>query len=280
MKRWLTDLDRVLRGEVSCFVMPEEGRLKLPLGGLLGGILLLTVLYGACMGFFAGFREGGAVYMQWLACAVKVPSLFFLSLVVTFPSLYVFNALVRSRLNVVGVFQLLIVSLSVNTAVLASLGPIVAFFSVSTTSYPFILLLNVLVFAVSGILGYAFLLQTLNRWDAVDSVHARPDLLRDKCTSPASESQMQGSNEFAAPVEAEVVQETKLSALGARKRGLEQRVKNLFLCWMMVSGLVTAQMAWVLRPFLGKPMEQFRWFYPRESNFLQGFLNALSDLLS
>ncbi len=276
MKRWLTDLDRVLRGEASCFVMPEEGRLKLPLGGLLIGVLLLTILYGVCMGVFAGFREGGAVYMQWLACVVKVPALFFLSLVVTFPSLYVFNALVRSRLNVVGVFQLLIVSLSVNTAVLASLGPIVAFFSVSTTSYPFILLLNVLVFVVSGILGYAFLLQTLNRWDAVDNVHARPDLSREK----SSESQIQEAKEFTALIEAEVVQETRLSALGARKRVLEQRVKNLFLCWMMVSGLVTAQMAWVLRPFLGKPMEQFRWFYPRESNFLQGFLKAMSDLFS
>ena len=38
------------------------------------------------------------------------------------------------------------------------MGPIVAFFSFSTTSYPFMLLLNVLVFTVSGLLGMAFLL--------------------------------------------------------------------------------------------------------------------------
>lgn len=280
MKCWLTDLDRVLRGEANCFGAPEEGKLTLPLGGLLGGSLLLTVLYGACMGFFAGFREGGPVYMQWLACMVKVPALFLLSLAVTFPSLYVFNALVRSRLNVAGVFQLLIISLSVNTAVLASLGPIVAFFSVSTTSYPFILLLNVLVFAVSGILGYAFLLQTLNRLNVADCVNARPDLPMEKCSSPASESLLQEAKESAAPLEAELVMEKGALPLGVRKRVLERRVKNIFICWMMVSGLVTAQMAWVLRPFLGKPFEDFRWFYPRESNFLHGFLNALSDLLS
>ena len=38
--------------------------------------------------------------MQWLATTLKVPALLFLTLAVTFPSLYVFNALVGSRLNV------------------------------------------------------------------------------------------------------------------------------------------------------------------------------------
>ena len=37
---------------------------------------------------------------QLFASAVKVPALFFLTLAVTFPSLYVFNALVGSRLAV------------------------------------------------------------------------------------------------------------------------------------------------------------------------------------
>ena len=80
----------------------------------------------------------------------------------TFPSLYVFNALVGSRLTLRVVLQLLIAALAVNLAVLASMGPIVAFFSFSTTSWPFMVLLNVLVFAVSGVLGMAFLLQTLH----------------------------------------------------------------------------------------------------------------------
>ena len=55
------------------------------------------------------------------------------------------------------------VNQAVNLAVLSSLGPIVAFFSVSTESYGFMIILNVLTFALSGVLGFAFLLQTLNR---------------------------------------------------------------------------------------------------------------------
>ena len=89
--------------------------------------------------------------------------LFFLTLIVTFPSLYVFNALVGSRLSFRTVLRLLIAALGVMLAVLASFGTIVVFFSLCTTSYPFMVLLNVAMFAVAGILGMGFLLQTLHR---------------------------------------------------------------------------------------------------------------------
>ena len=88
--------------------------------------------------------------MQVLASMVKVPLLFYLTLLVTFPSLYVFNALVGSRLRLGTVVRLLVASLGVMVAVLASLGPIVAFFSVSTASYPFMLLFNVAVLHGGG----------------------------------------------------------------------------------------------------------------------------------
>ena len=169
MKRWLHNLDRVLRGETTRLGTMGEDSLKIPLGGLLLVILLLAMLYGVCMGFFAGFREGGPLWMQWFAGIVKVPLLFFLTVAVTFPSLYVFNALVGSRLTFAAIFQLLVASLAVNVAVLASLGPIVAFFSVSTTSYPFIFLLNVFVFVVANMLGFAFMLQTLYRMGAASA---------------------------------------------------------------------------------------------------------------
>ena len=80
--------------------------------------------------------------MQLVATAVKVPALFYLTLFVTFPSLYVFNALVGSRLTLLSVLRLLVASLAVNLAVLASLGPIVLFFSLTTKSYPFIQLVE------------------------------------------------------------------------------------------------------------------------------------------
>ena len=116
---------------------------------------------------------------------LKVPALFFLTLIVTLPSLYVFNALVGSRLTLSTVIRLLVAALGVMLAVLASLGPIVAFFSVSTTSYPFMVLLNVVVFAASGFLGLAFLLQTLHRLSLAATARPRR---RSDSAPPASEA--------------------------------------------------------------------------------------------
>lgn len=106
--------------------------------------------------------------MQVMASMIKVPLLFYLTLLVTMPSLYVFNALVGSQLTLSTVIRLLVASMAVMVTVLASLGTIVAFFSFSTTSYPFMLLFNVAIFAVSGSLGLTFLLQTLQRLSVAD----------------------------------------------------------------------------------------------------------------
>src|SRR5213078_3989122 len=86
---------------------------------------------------------------------------------------YVFNALVGSRLSILSVVRLLVISLVVMLTVLASLGPIVAFFSASTTSYPFMLLLNVAFYAVAGFLGLRCVLVTLDRLSAaIGQAHA------------------------------------------------------------------------------------------------------------
>ena len=167
MLEWLKQLDGILRGEATRPADLTERGVPLSLGGLALVCLILAMIYGACMGSFALFRVvddptlvgGYNRGMQLLASTIKMPALFVLTLIVTFPSLYVFNALVGSRLNIVALLKLLIAGLGVNMAVLASLGPIVAFFSVSTTGYSFMVLLNVAVLGVSGVLGLYFLLQ-------------------------------------------------------------------------------------------------------------------------
>ena len=60
--------------------------------------------------------------MQVLASMLKVPLLFYLTLLVTFPSLYVFNALVGSRLSSGTVVRLLVASLGVMVTVLSVAG--------------------------------------------------------------------------------------------------------------------------------------------------------------
>jgi hypothetical protein len=169
----LRELDGILRGEATRLARLREGAIPISAGRISLVILGLGVIYGACMGTFAVTSGGSGSWMQILASAVKVPTLFFLTLIVTFPSLYVFNALIGSQLSILSMLRLLIGAMGVMLAVLASFGTIVLFFSFSTTSYPFILLLNVAVFTISGVLGLRFLLQTLHRLVLARTVRPR-----------------------------------------------------------------------------------------------------------
>src|SRR5687767_11213029 len=164
----IRSLDRILKGEATRLTDLRRGSLDIPLGGLSLVILVLGAFYGACMGAYAiidrhGTEAASDGYAQLFASAVKVPALFFLTLAVTFPSLYVFNALVGSRLSLGSLLRLLVAALGVMMALLASFGTITVFFAVSTDSYAFMVLLNVVLFAVAGFLGLGFLLQTLHR---------------------------------------------------------------------------------------------------------------------
>jgi hypothetical protein len=260
MTRWWKELDRILRGDATRPVSLKRGTIELPVGGLSILLVVLAMIHGACMGSFAVFRGSELSHLQVLASTLKVPALFVLTLVVTFPSLYVFNALVGSRLLIEAVLRLLIAALAVTVAVLASLGPIVAFFSASTTSYPFMVLLNVVVFVIAGLMGMAFLLQTLHRLSLFGP---------DPCPPEPSQPEVDPTPRIGVGV-----------LDSPDERGLSRHVKVVFRCWILLFGLVGAQMGWVLRPFIGKPGMAFTWFRPRESNVFQGIMDALARLFS
>jgi hypothetical protein len=256
----LGELDRILRGELTQVSSLQRGGIDVSLRRLSLIIIALGMVYGICMGTFALFRTKGPHAWQIVASMVKVPLLFYLTLLVTLPSLYVFNALVGSRLTLATVVRLLIASLGVMVAVLASLGPIVAFFSVSTTSYPFMVLFNVVVCTVSGALGLLFLLQTLHRLSIIDS--QRPAVSASEGLEAAEPSGPVGPLD---PLE---------------NRVLGKHVKTVFQLWVIVFALVGAQMGWVLRPFIGNPDLPFTWFRGRESNFFQAVSRTFQSLFS
>jgi hypothetical protein len=264
---WLKQLDRILRGEATRLSALRAGTVEVPAGGLSAVIAALGAAYGACMGCFALFKVGGPAFWQMVASAVKVPALFFLTLLVTLPSLYVSNALVGSRLSLATVVRLLVAALGVLVAALASLGPIVAFFSVITTNYSFMVLLNVLVFALSGLLGLGFLLQTLHRLSVARRERPEP--------APAEVVEAIGEEKGGPPAGA-----TPGALEPMEGQVLGRHVRTVFRCWVVLFGLVGAQMGWVLRPFIGDPNRPFAWFRPRESNFFEAVYHALLSLLS
>ena len=179
MLRALKQLDRLLRGELTgaeqLDAQPSRG-FQIPLRTFVPLAIGLGATYGFFMGWYALALNWGQPtnkgWMQLLAGMVKLPALFLLTLVVTFPSLYVFNALVGTRLGFLAVLRVLVAAIAVNLAVAASLGTILAFFTLSTTSYHFIVLLNVALLAIAGAVGLGFLLKTLQRISATLSAAA------------------------------------------------------------------------------------------------------------
>ena len=300
MLLWLKHLDWVIRGEATQPSALRTGEIEQPVSGLVVLGVLLGALYGLCMGSYALFQKASMPLLQMIATTIKVPVLFFLTLAITFPSLYVFNALVGSRLSILSVVRLLVIALAVMLTVLASLGPIVAFFSASTTSYPFMLLLNVLFYAIAGFLGLRCVLVTLDRLSiaiaqaeaTVTGAALDPNAMPGSAGAEGVTYQVLRPTVAEGPVVPPLTPASVPSPSGAfapaprpqdiapvpAPKAPNRDVITVFRIWILVFGLVGAQMAWVLRPFLGSPHHVFTWFRPRSSNFFEAIIYALQHL--
>jgi hypothetical protein len=260
----LKRFDALLRGELG--YDSETRTIQIPILRIVLLSIVMAMIFGASIGSFTAvsapkLSDG---LNQLLASMVKAPLLFYLTLIVTFPSLYVFNALMGSRLNVAAAMGLLIAAISVMVTILASLGPIIVFFSFSTPSgnsgYRFILLLVVVLSSGAGILGLNYLLRMLNRYAAY----------RQETTQIPDAPEIEPIGLASSP-EASVRQipEVKSSSGTA-----------IFRVWVFVFSVVGAQMSWVLRPFVGSPDRPFTWFREREGNFFQTVLELISQIFS
>lgn len=117
----------------------------------------LSAFYGLIMGSRNLIHGGPDPWKYAFAAAIKLPVLFLLTLAICLPLLYVLNVLIGQRARFTAIVGLLMASVAVTAVVLASCAPIVLFFMLSTKSYAFIKLLNVIVFTIAGGYGVWFL---------------------------------------------------------------------------------------------------------------------------
>jgi hypothetical protein len=64
MRRWWKDLDRILRGEATRLSALRRGTVEVPVAGLSMILVVLAMVYGACMGSFAMLKDG-AQFACW-----------------------------------------------------------------------------------------------------------------------------------------------------------------------------------------------------------------------
>lgn len=258
------DVDRLLRSAFSERAALRRDGGDVAAAPLARAGLVLGLLYGVNMGLYALLGGDGISWAPWLATTLKVPLLFLLTLVVTFPSLYVVSTLAGSPLPWGRTLRLLLGAVVLGMALLASFGPVTAFFTLSTDSHPFLVLLNVVFFAAGGWASVAYLRRALR---IVFEPEPPPPL-----PAPASPPAAPGdAGVGAAAVPHSVPPPVRFAPESAA-------ALRVFRMWTLVYAVVGAQMSWILRPFLGEPGSPFRLFAERESNFFAGLADVVANL--
>ena len=221
MRQLWQQLDQLLRRQESA--LADDALHDVRASYLAVGIVLLAGIYGFFMGWYAIFSRAAPEWRQVAADTWKMPTLFLMTLVICFPSLYVFSALLGSRLSFAQMLRVLLAIVAITATVLASFGPIVGFFALSTENHPFMVLLNVAFCAVAGLLGVGVLWKAL-RILLAPKVEAAAATNFPPMIQPPSPTQS------------------------------DRQVKSLFRVWILIYAVVGSQMGWVLRPsFISDP---------------------------
>ncbi len=121
--------------------------------------LTSTVFFFFIFGFIIGLSNS---FIQALSSGLKLPLLFILTLLVCFPTFYIFNILFGTYLSMGQYFAIILSVLSVTSVMLLGFAPISLFFLITGKNYQFFKLLNVCLFVIAGIIGIIYLNRGIN----------------------------------------------------------------------------------------------------------------------
>jgi hypothetical protein len=133
-------------------------------------------IYGAIIG-----ATNTNTPIQILSSAIKLPALYLVTLIVCLPTLYIFNAFFGSRSTIRQHWAYLLSTITVISVLLCGFAPITLFFLLTVNDKFFFLLLNVAIFALTGILGVSFLYRTMKpteQDEQVGNVKIRKNILK------------------------------------------------------------------------------------------------------
>ena len=149
----------------------EGVKLKSKISALMISSFCFFAIYGAIIGMFHS-------PLQSLASAIKLPALYLITLLVCLPTLYIFNALFGSKKTIAQHFTYLLTAVCVIAVLLCAFAPVTLFFLITVNDYSFFLLMNVIIFSLTVILGISFLYQMMKPIADGDGAKVRTSILR------------------------------------------------------------------------------------------------------
>lgn len=117
-------------------------------------ICIFTFLYGVVMGSYHSF-------LQSVAAGLKVTFLFYSAILICFPSFYVIQQVLGSRLTLRQMVLIILSGFVLTSAIAISFAPIVILFQLTGGNYHFLQLLHVAIFIFSGIFGMKLMIDAL-----------------------------------------------------------------------------------------------------------------------
>lgn len=117
-------------------------------------LFALTFVYGFIMGCYHSF-------LQAIVTGVKIPLLFFGSLVICFPVFFVIQLIIGSKLKLGQMLAIILTGFLLMAVIMASFSPIVLFFFLTGSDYNFLQILHVSIFSFAGIFGMMLVLNAL-----------------------------------------------------------------------------------------------------------------------
>ncbi len=169
---YLTVIETILRDREAFFSQIRDGKgIRHKIASMFFSCFVFLALYGGVMGAAHGIP-------QTFSSLIKLPILFLATLLICAPSLHFFNILFGSNQTAEQSVALILTAISTTAVLLFSLAPITFFFLISSSEYAFFKLLNVVSFAIAGVLGVLFLQQgmrivTETGDDAPDDIRTR-----------------------------------------------------------------------------------------------------------
>ncbi|GAB4385271.1 MAG: hypothetical protein Kow00121_50010 [Elainellaceae cyanobacterium] len=238
-------------------VFLEEIRKNYRIESKIVSLLISSSVFFAIYGAIIGTSSS---WLQAVSSAVKLPALYLITLVICLPTLFFFDILFGSALGFAQYAALLLTAVAVISVLLFSFAPITLFFLISIHDYNFFLLMNVAIFALTGIVGIKLFYQGMR------SLTKQPELP----TQQMVYQEVQETDDFLPVTDAAIVK---------REDGLQKTRKRLLQFWLVLYALVGSQLGWTLRPFFGAPDEPFQLFRTIEGNFYGQVLRTLLTFL-
>lgn len=222
----------------------EEIRQGIKIESKIISLLISSSIFFAIYGAIIGANSS---LPQVISSAVKLPALYLITLIICLPTLFFFDILFGSTLAFNQYAALILTTVSIISVLLFSFAPVTLFFLVSIRDYEFFLLLNIAIFALTGLIGVKLFYQGMQ---FVTEANYRTFKSREPLVKL---DQVEDTPDDFVKVQDAIPVEDK-----------SQRMRTKLLqFWLFLYALVGSQLGWTLRPFLVHRENLFSYFAVR-----------------